>query len=522
MPAMELDILTPAGFPLGFGPITSVQFFDWSNDLDKAGTVSATVPWSDPRTDQITPRQQIRCSTLTGGRWQAVGTGIIDSLTEDMQAAQATLLSIQGHDLLIALADRTVGDLRLSTGTTGETPMPAADLLPAIMAFAPAGWSVVGVPSDATYLAFGGESVLAALGKLAGQLGDHFRLDAPQTVRWLPRTSAPVASGVRALGNVPNPALIDATTCLITRLNRKRDMSQQATRVYAYGGGNGTARTTLAGATYTLPAGYSYGADASGAYIRQDAADAAGRIDALMTFQDVAALEVSPGHADSAANALAQTAVVWLARHVATYYSYTLEVAGLARDVLPGQTIRVVHDTYAAGRRVAIIDADLLVLGTKRRLDSDGSPPLVSLTVASTDRWPEDDSTLSASNAIRTQAQSSHLQVAQRAEQAGTVVDTNVAHVDRLNTFLRAVTIDGSVDETQLRVEAATGQTQPIVQIVDPAGAVLLGVAPTGALTITNTPTPPATPTGGGVIYVESGQLKYRGSAGTVSVVAPA
>ena len=32
----------------------------------------------------------------------------------------------------------------------------------------------------------------------------------------------------------------------------------------------------------------------------------------------------------------------------------------------------------------------------------------------------------------------------------------------------------------------------------------------------------PATPTGGGVLYVEAGALKYKGSSGTVTVIAPA
>ncbi|MES9519764.1 hypothetical protein [Streptomyces capoamus] len=33
---------------------------------------------------------------------------------------------------------------------------------------------------------------------------------------------------------------------------------------------------------------------------------------------------------------------------------------------------------------------------------------------------------------------------------------------------------------------------------------------------------PTTNPTGGGILYVESGALKYRGSSGTVSVIAPA
>jgi len=44
-----------------------------------------------------------------------------------------------------------------------------------------------------------------------------------------------------------------------------------------------------------------------------------------------------------------------------------------------------------------------------------------------------------------------------------------------------------------------------------------------GVLGMANATTVPTTnPTGGGVIYVQSGALKYRGSSGTVTTIAPA
>ena len=53
-------------------------------------------------------------------------------------------------------------------------------------------------------------------------------------------------------------------------------------------------------------------------------------------------------------------------------------------------------------------------------------------------------------------------------------------------------------------------------------GAASLGGG-TGVIGITNATTVPTTnPTGGGILYVENGALKYRGSSGTVTVIAPA
>lgn len=44
-----------------------------------------------------------------------------------------------------------------------------------------------------------------------------------------------------------------------------------------------------------------------------------------------------------------------------------------------------------------------------------------------------------------------------------------------------------------------------------------------GVVAITNrTTAPTSNPVGGGILYVEAGALKYRGSAGTVTTVAPA
>jgi hypothetical protein len=44
-----------------------------------------------------------------------------------------------------------------------------------------------------------------------------------------------------------------------------------------------------------------------------------------------------------------------------------------------------------------------------------------------------------------------------------------------------------------------------------------------GVIGIANATTVPTTnPTGGGVLYIEAGALKYRGSSGTVTTIAPA
>jgi len=44
----------------------------------------------------------------------------------------------------------------------------------------------------------------------------------------------------------------------------------------------------------------------------------------------------------------------------------------------------------------------------------------------------------------------------------------------------------------------------------------------TGTVRLTNTTAPTVNMTGGGILYVEAGALKYRGSSGTVTTICPA
>jgi hypothetical protein len=61
----------------------------------------------------------------------------------------------------------------------------------------------------------------------------------------------------------------------------------------------------------------------------------------------------------------------------------------------------------------------------------------------------------------------------------------------------------------------------------DTAGNLLVGMTATATssaktLHLANATVPTANPTGGGVLYVEAGALKYRGSSGTITTIANA
>jgi hypothetical protein len=148
--------------------------------------------------------------------------------------------------------------------------------------------------------------------------------------------------------------------------------------------------------------------------------------------------------------------------------TYELEVAGLSQRIPVGQTIRAVIDQYLAGRRIQVVDGDLLVLGVKERMDAEGTVPLATLTVANSDRWPEDDDHLVAGNAVRTQSQSSHLQVGQLAERAlaadtaAAVSDANVALLNAANLFaaLQSIRLDDALNNAVSTVAGAQAYHQ--------------------------------------------------------------
>lgn len=53
-------------------------------------------------------------------------------------------------------------------------------------------------------------------------------------------------------------------------------------------------------------------------------------------------------------------------------------------------------------------------------------------------------------------------------------------------------------------------------------GGMTLGTSANGVLGLINATAPTTSPAGGGQLYVEAGVLKYRGSSGTVTTIAPA
>jgi hypothetical protein len=279
------------------------------------------------------------------------------------------------------------------TGATVTVIEPVTDALQRIMALAPPGWSIdpasyinsLGKYDTAqpVYMQFAGESILSALVLLAAQTGEHFTLSpAGRRVWW----HGPVtqASGVRAV-QATEPG---SNTMLINRLQRSADSYDIYTRAYAYGGGEGVGRLTMAKTTRNVS---SYTLGAGGVYLEADAAVAIyGRIDHREDHPDITPVNASEPQAIHAANTLFDRVYNALRRRCQLQYAYALEVVPSAYEVWPGQSVYVDYHEWVDGWHAVDISDELCVLESTVRITQDGLR-LVALRVATVDYAPTDD-----------------------------------------------------------------------------------------------------------------------------------
>lgn len=349
-----------AGVVIGGGPLLGASRASVTTSLDRAGKVSCEIPATDPDAAIFADDDvYIRIKEFRAGTWVTVGRGIIIQKNLD---SSGKMLQLSGPSIEHELTRTHVGTLSLTDDPlTPEDPMAAADVLPAIIAYALPGWTTDGTPSGDVYYQFGDETVLAALIKIAEILGDHFRIDVEdRVVVWLPTTAAgfdAADSGVRAvnkgepdlLEDIPELAILDGGLQVMT------DDTDRITRLYPRGGGNAGARLYLNATTLFSAAGvgdYTDGtnfpgytlhidADPSLSYIKHTINDAAGRIDGVETFRDIAPLDDGDNAEIAAANQLLTTAHTALMRRLVPQKAYRLSLAKLDMDLPVGETLRV-------------------------------------------------------------------------------------------------------------------------------------------------------------------------------------
>jgi hypothetical protein len=287
-------------------------------------------------------------------------------------------------------------------GITITERVPTMTALQDTMALAPAGWTLdpagkliteantAAVDRKGIYQQMNKESVLATLGIIAEQLGEHFILSPTgRRVLWLGTDKQ--ASGLRALGPANPVGEPDASTLYITDLSRTLDSTPLFTRIYAAGGGVGEERITLSDATDPAPAGCTL--NTAEGWLQLDAAAALyGRIDNPVDYPDIVALDNSHDAQAYAGNALLQRAYEELRRGAQLQEAYQLSVLPALYPLYPGSTIYVSYHKWTAdGFHAVNIEETLWVLDAATQIAPSGAVYTVGLTVALIDTYPTFD-----------------------------------------------------------------------------------------------------------------------------------
>ncbi|MBE2197477.1 MAG: hypothetical protein IAE79_02630 [Anaerolinea sp.] len=251
-----------------------------------------------------------------------------------------------------------------------------------IMAFAPSGWSLDTVTGhDVTELPirwqFDGETVLAALVKLADLTGESFHLGEGRTVVWMQMDTP--ASGIRAVMATDPNAIVDDDICIITSLRRNMDTYNSFIgRIYCRGKDE---TITLEG--YEIPGvftAFTVGTDAKGSYLEHT------------TTWSVYGIEMWAEYKDAKTpDELFQEAVAELKMRNVAYDAYSLTVEHLNRIIYPGETIFVDFRRVVDGYVMASLKTDLIVLESTTRIDGARGVQTVTLQLANVPRYPDSE-----------------------------------------------------------------------------------------------------------------------------------
>lgn len=248
-----------------------------------------------------------------------------------------------------------------------------------IMSFAPANWELDKDYASTTLKAakwqFNGETVLAALIKLAELTGENFRVNTQREIAWL-QTNSP-DSHLRAVRHTGAYEMHhNNLVCLIVDFEETQSShDSHVGRIYPIGSKD----ITLAETTRTPPSGYALGQDAVGHYLEHAVS--------LATYEIHTWLKV-PGA--KTADELFDAAYEALKTRKDINRSYRMKVTKLVQPLFVGDSIHVEYRRIIGEYVAYDIDEDFTVLELTDRIDQNGRRT-VSMIIASIARWPQTD-----------------------------------------------------------------------------------------------------------------------------------
>ncbi len=460
---------------IGDGPIASATRWRSTTRMDRSGDFVCTIPAGDPKAALIERKRIVTCYALLNGVRTALGGGIIDSIDTRPGQDGNVLLEIAGADLLRELVYRSVGLLEIANSSGAGLSHAAA--VAAVQAFAPAGWTFVPAVNpahNAIYARFAGESVLAACVRVATASGCHFYLSGERQITFVSTWSA---SGIRAIAPQTTTELVNPATCYIADLSRKEDSYDLITRIYPFGAGQGRARLTLAATTKTAPSGYTLNKASN--YIEHSASTTSfGRIERWVEFKEIAPISNTTADVRAAADALFDASVDYLQRRISPASFYRLRLAQCNQRLYPMQTIRTIYRNVVDGRTILNIDQALIILEATTEISADGLRT-TDLTVATTDRWPENDASALVSDVAQGNVFQAHPQLNANSYVTGYTKSLESGQ----NAFFR---FRFGAEVTQLQQVLFEFQVLPLESTVKSVGTATTSTSSGGGATVTS------------------------------------
>ncbi|MCA9872298.1 MAG: hypothetical protein KC441_01550 [Anaerolineales bacterium] len=273
----------------------------------------------------------------------------------------------------VSTTTSTVRFTRNSLSAPGDTTNGPA----LVMAFAPPGWSLDGatghsVSATAVKWQFNGETVLAALVKLAELTGENFRLGNGRSLVWLQTTKS--KTHLRAVRHTAAYEMLnnDAVCLIVDFEEEHRSHDSHVGRIYPIGQDD----ITLAETTRSAPTGYALGSDALGHYLENTTAEAAYGIHIW--------LKVSGA---KTADELFDAAYEELKKRKDATHTYRLTVTKVQQPIYVGDTITVEYRSIVGGYIAHDINDDFTVLEITDSNDQNGCRT-VRMIISSVPHWP--------------------------------------------------------------------------------------------------------------------------------------
>lgn len=357
------------------GPLFEITGLEFNDPLSRMGRFALTVPVS-ARALAVAPLLTV-LRIYQGDTW--LFTGIVEDVDDNVGSNGDTFLTFRGGSIMLELYETAVVPFKLANNGTPLTNILTATLAPAsawsydTSPTAPySGWDTLANPP---YGQFFGESILQGLTMLSRLSGENFVIgDTDRTLIWIRDNW--VASGVRAIQGAPDPIAAEgnANICYIQTLRRSTKGRQVVNRCYPYGSGEGDTRLTIRGSSYAADAFADYTINKTGNYIDYDPAFYPYTMvrERYVQFREIAPLSNTDADVQAAADALADTAMLWLAEHGYAQQYFSLSVLKLVPGrVRPGMTIDVLYEdaNISIDSTLNVLDVTWRLIGDQLRAD---------------------------------------------------------------------------------------------------------------------------------------------------------